>query len=325
MASRSERYFGIYEIKARPLSHPDAFGCINIAALEIIQRKVAEARDSKNPIEKTIISGRIFVTLDDFKLDKDRDIVVMLFTVSDGDAADAVYRKRSSASSRSFTKDSDEGGAVSVHLVMQLKPRPDTMRYLTAFEDMEGAPRSRIIPFLEEIFRKICGPISAVNSKGVVVNGPVRFEVDSLQRDNPAEFTGRPMSAEIVQLTPRATLDAGGEGYTEKKRAIYYRIDGKQSAASALKSMMSIRIRQKEKLQEYPIMRVRWKRADGKEQTLKVESLNEDLMQRAFAWMEPVSGIEPPLPMSFLDIRWDVIDKVRDVLQRHIGNRPDNV
>ena len=321
MVSKSERYFGIYEISARPFKYPDAPGQISIQALKRVQASVKKAKEDKRPLSKEIIPDVIDGMIDDFEVKEDKGVVVILFTVADTDAADAVYRRRATTEFRSFEKGPDEGGAVSAHLIMKLTPQPNSFRYLAALEDIEGAARSRLLPIIEHVFHNVCGSFVGTNSEGTVT-GKVKFEMDTLLESKVEGYNGRPLSAEIVQLTPNNRLDAGGEGFKERRRSIFYRIEGRQTPAKAVAAMLSIRNIQKESHALYPIMRVRWKRPDGKQQTLSVGELEDDLMQRALATMELISGINPPLNTSVMDIRWDVVDSVLSILNRYIGNRP---
>lgn len=314
MPSRNSRFVGIYDLTIRPARVLDATAKIDLRALASIQDEVKAARVRGVPLRKELDEGRLFVIFDDMEIYQDKKIAAMLFTVADVDAADAVYRSIRSGKIRQFTKGPDEGGAISAHLVLSYRPRPHSLRYPLALEDAEGAPRSRILPFLEDVFRQTCGIVTAQTEEGPRQGNAV-LEMDSVHRDKMTDAAGRPISVELVRLHPRATLDAHTEeGFFEKRRSIQFGIDSNLRVKDAIKSVLTLRTKQKEQFSSYPLMRIRWKRPDNKTQTLAVDGLAEDLLQRAFTRMELIDDINPGMPSSMINIRKDFVDRIAEKL-----------
>lgn len=313
MKSRNERFVGFYELSVRASRERDALAEISPEIFQKIEEQVIFRRKNSKDFRRKIQDDRIVVVLDDVRVFRDKNCACFLFTVADLDAADAVYRKIPNREQRIFPKGVDEGGASSAHLVVRLTPEPDTFRYPAALEDVEGVPRSRIMPLFEQVFREVCGHVTVLTEDGSRT-GDAIFELDSVHRDRLQDAAGRPIGVELVKLRPRATLDPDGDGFTETRRSVVFKIDSDKPVSDALSSLFRIREKQKNDFLDYPLMRVRWKRPDNKTQTLSVDSLADDLLQRAFTRLELISGISPDMPMSTVDIHENFVYKIAERL-----------
>ena len=312
MAGKNERFVGIFELTVRPTRAKDVTAPLSIDAIRAVKRAADDARTASQPLRREIIPGSLYIILDEVKIYPSRALAAFLFTVADVNAADAVYRKIGTSSIRQFRKGPDEGGAASAHLVIRTDAQPNTQRYRAGLEDIESVSRSRIVPFLEELFRKYAGPVSAQTEDGVR-SGDAVFHMDSVQKDRLEDAAGRPTSVELVRLRPRTKLDPTDfEGFEEVRRTVAFRIDRTQTVVEALASLVRLRRRQQttSEFQGYPLMRIRWKRADGRSQTLSVDSLADDLLERAFTRMELITNITPDMPASLIDIRDDFVHKI---------------
>jgi hypothetical protein len=223
------------------------------------------------------------------------EFVSLLFTVVDADAADTVYRNIKSDNETVYKKGPDEGGAASAHLVIDLRAEPNVFRYRAGLEDVEGVPRSRIQPFLQELFRTYIGQAQVVIDGEQFEGDPV-VELQAVHKDKLSDAAGRPISVDLVHLEPRRKLDGvGEERYHERKMTREFTIDRRQPVAAAISALFDIRKRQQDEFKAYPLMRIRWKRDDERTQTLRVESLADDLMQRAFTRLELIDGFTDDL------------------------------
>lgn len=314
MASRNARFVGIYELTVRPARAPGATAPITLQALEAIHAQVKAARANGKPIRQQILQDHLYIILDDVKLFSAQKLAAMLFTVVDVDAADAVYRSLTTGRERRFTKQLSEAGAVSAHLVLKLAPAPNTLRYRVGLEDVEGVSRSRVLPFLEQVIRDFCGEVTAATDNGQRT-GDAMLEMDAVHQDKLSNAAGRPIAVELVRLRPRRSLDPPSlEGFHESRRSILFSIDEKPTLRESVETLLKIRERQQADFQDYPLMRIRWKRPDNRMQTLPVDGLAEDLLQRAFTRMELISGITPDLPASMIEIRDDFVIKIGAIL-----------
>lgn len=307
MASRKERFVGIFEFSLRVSGHPDHPAELfphNFAKLKAVLDKHKAA---DKPLSSPIDGGQILICLDDIGIDKSQ--IALLFTVVDADAADAVYRDMKSGKEKQFRKGPDEGGAASAHLVIDLASAANSYRYKAGLEDIEGVSRSRILPFLQHLMRASCGAVSTV-IEDEIFTGEAVLELQSVHRDRLENAAGRPVSVDLIMLQPKTKIDSlGGDRYREVKVTREFVIDRKSPIESAMAALKSIRKRQQTEFADFPMMRIRWKRPDDKVQTLRVDDLADDLMQRAFTRVEVVTGFHD-LVSATKDIRADLVAKM---------------
>jgi hypothetical protein len=318
MISRKERYFGIFEFSIRVARHTDHPIDVPISLFSAIREAVLKARADGDQIRQSIEENELYISLDDANLDEEKKVVALLFTVVDANAADAVYRKLKSGKERVVLKGPDEGGAASAHLVIDLNSPPNVFRYRCGLEDVEGVSRSRILPFLQELIRGIGGPVTAVIDDEEV-QGEAKVEMQSLHKDTLSDAAGRPLAVQLVQLERRKRLDGvGQERYRESSKIVNFAIDRKGSAQRAMEGLLQIRERQKTDYPDYALMRVQWLRPDSKTQTVHVDSIAEDLLQRALTRLELMTGFTEPLTTATLRIRYDLVDKALDNLRKDL-------
>jgi hypothetical protein len=304
MTSAFERFVGVFEFSVRVSGHPDYPVPVYSSQFSRIENALLAARANNKLIRKELDEGRLFIILDDISIVGEK--IGLLFTVVDADAAEAVYRDLKSDAETIFAKGPDQGGAASAHLVIDLAAKPNVHRYKAGLEDIEGVARSRIIPFLQDLLRTYCGQAKVIID-GVPFTGDAVAELQSLHKDKIGNAAGRPLSVELVHLEPRKRLDAvGAERYRERSRTVEFSIEKKGPIEVALEALRNIRLRQQTELSDYPVMRIRWKRPDGKTQTLSVDNIAEDLMQRAFTRLELVSGFVVGLRAATKKIRTDL-------------------
>lgn len=312
MASRKERFVGIFEFTLRVSGHPDHPAELlpeNFAKLkDVLDKHKAKGELLSSPLD----GGQIIICLDDIAIvDKQ---IALLFTVVDADAADAVYRDMKSGKETQFKKGPDEGGAASAHLVIDLASDANTYRYRAGLEDIEGVSRSRILPFLQQMMRASCGAVSTVIEDEIFI-GEAVLDLQAVHRDRLVNAAGRPVSVDLIMLQPRPKIDPrGGDRYREVKVTREFVIDRKSPVETAMAALKSIRHRQQTEFADFPMMRIRWKRPDDKVQTLRVDSLADDLMQRAFTRVEVVTGFHD-LVSATKDIRTDLTAKMFAVIQ----------
>jgi hypothetical protein len=298
------------------MRQPDHPVKVSLTEFLTLRKELLAARAASKRLSKEIEENRLIIVLDDISFNKVEQLIGLLFTVVDADAADTVYRNIKSDSETVYKKGPDEGGAASAHLVIDLKTRPNVFRYRAGLEDVEGVSRSRVQPFLQDLFRTYIGQAKVVIDGEQFEGDPV-VEIQAVQKDKLSDAAGRPLSVELVHVQPRHKLDGvGEERYHERKMTREFSIDRKQPVGKALAALFDIRKRQQAEFKAYPMMRIRWKRDDERTQTLRVENLADDLNQRAFTRLELIDGFKDHLVSATKVIRQDVFAKICDVVRR---------
>jgi hypothetical protein len=109
---------------------------------------------------KLIDRDRRALRINEMKFDRlasRREVAVLLFSISDLDAADPTFQHIKTGKFRTEAKKADEGGAVTVHAVVELDPVKDGSHvYRMAYEDVVGLGRTRIEEILRSEFKAIC-------------------------------------------------------------------------------------------------------------------------------------------------------------------------
>jgi hypothetical protein len=317
MPSRLERFIGVFEFSIRVArmrgEHPVP---LTLQEFRKIQQKVQDLRKNNEVLKTEIEENRLIIALDDVEIFERQKAACLLFTVIDRDAADAVYRDFKNYSEKVYRKTPDEGGAASAHLLISLDAEANVFRYRAGLEDIEGVSRSRIVPFLQEVIRVNCGQVTAIVDEEKHTGDPV-IELDAIHKDKLGDAAGRPVSVQLVQLHRRKRLDGSGdERYRESKKTIEFVIDQKRPLTESLGALFDIRHHQETSFSDYPLMRIRWKRPDERTQTLHVDSLADDLMQRAFTRLEVVKGFKEDLVGATKKIRTDLATEMMRVIDK---------
>ena len=270
----------------------------------LIRDAADAAKSEERRLVKEIVLDRLLICLDDITVDEQSETACMLFTVLDADAADTAYRHLGTLEQRTVKKAAEEGGATSAHLLIDLRAKPNSNRYAVALERMEGVSRSRIIPFLEELLLAYAGKVDVPDEDGPVEVDPV-IEMDAMPSASleASLSQGVLRGVELFQLKRKGKLDHG-EAFDEAQRAIIFKIPPRTAGEFAQDVLR--RIASHPEYEDYPEMRVRWERPDGREQTLTAARNESELLSEAFARIEKVDGFAVDLEAACVDIRTDL-------------------
>ncbi len=322
MLSGRERYMGLYEFSVRLKGHKSSIAPMGINDWNIFVQNINKKKLDHKAISSDIQNKNLKISLDDIKFYDKYNVVCLLFTVVDKDAADTVYRNLLSSLDRVIEKGPDEGGAASAHLVIDLNVPTNEYRYRAGLEQVEGVTQSRIMPFLEQQIRLILGKVSGyVNGKNE--SGDAKLELQSLHEDFISDAAGRPVTIELIQLQENNYLDQNGdEPYIEKSRTITYTINRKKSKLDAFKSMFAIREKQKQTLSNHSKMRIRFAHPNNKTQTEVIDDLETDLKQVALTKRYLLSGFTPHLKTATIKIRDDLVEKMIASLRSKTVGKP---
>jgi hypothetical protein len=311
--SRKDRWISFFELTLRGKGHPNRPLPMPAAAFLAIRDAAEAAKADGRRLTQEVLLDRLLICLDEIAVDEHEGTAVLLFTVLDADAADAAYRKLGTLEQRTVKKAADEGGATSAHLVIDLRARPNTDRYAVALERMEGVSRSRILPFLEELLLSSAGQVDVPLDDGTVSVDPV-LEMDAMPSASLRQSLAQGVlkGVELVQLRRRGKLDEG-QAFDEAQRAIIFKIPPKTWGERAQQVLSSIS--RAAEYEDYPEMRVRWERPDGKEQTITAARDEAELLSEAFARIEKVDGFEVDLEAACVEIRTDLAAKMLALLR----------
>lgn len=313
MPSRKERWISFFELTLRGKGHPGKPLALPAAAFLAIRAAADTAKADGRRLMQEVLLDRLLICLDEITVNEQDETAVLLFTVLDADAADAAYRKLGTLEQRTIRKAADEGGATSAHLVIDLRAQPNTNRYPAALERMEGVSRSRILPFLEQLLLAYAGQVDVpLDDRTVRVDPVVEMDVMPSASLQQSLAQGVLKGVELVQLKRRGKLDEG-QAFDEAQRAIVFRIPPKTMGERAQHVISSIA--RSADYEDYPEMRVRWERPDGKEQSITAARDEAELLSEAFARIEKVEDFEADLEAACIEIRPDLAAKMLALLR----------
>jgi hypothetical protein len=312
--SRKDRWIGFFELTLRGKGHPNKPLPMPTAAFRAIHKAAEDAKERGERLIKEIILDRLLICLDEISVDEARDVVILLFTVLDADAADAAYRNLGTLQQRTIKKAVDEGGAISAHLVIDLRAKPNSDRYSVALERIEGVSRTRILPFLEHLLLTLVGKVDVPVDDGMIQVDPV-LEMDAMPSASLQQSLSQGVlkGIELVQIRRRGRLDEG-QAFDEAQRAIIFRIPPKTTGNLAQQVLRGIS--RSSEYSEYPEIRVRWERPDGREQSITAVRDEAELLSQAFARIEKVEEFGQDLEAASVEIRHDLAEKMLALLRQ---------
>lgn len=313
MPSRKDRWIGFFELTLRGKGHPSRPLPLPAAAFHTIRNAAEAAKKDGRRLTQAVVLDRLLICLDEIIVDDQKEIAVLLFTILDADAADAAYRKLGTLEQRTVKKAADEGGATSAHLVINLREQPNSNRYAVALERMEGVSRSRILPFLETLLLTQAGQVAVPTDDGSVKVDPV-LELDAMPSASLQQSLAQGVlkGVELVQIKRRRKLDEG-QAFDEAQRVITFKIPPKTMGEFAHHVIKTIS--RSAEYEDYPEMRVRWERPDGKEQAITAVRDEAELMSQIFARVEKVEGFDIDLEAACMEIRIDLTEKMLALLR----------
>lgn len=131
----------------------DSYDHINISMLEAA-KKIQHLY--KNNKALRFSNNEMLVTrISDFNINSDKNTVEILIQLADANAANPVFSKLKTGTLREEKKQTDEGMAVSAHMIISTKPvRANGTQYITLLEDVTGISRTLLKPFITMLFKQ---------------------------------------------------------------------------------------------------------------------------------------------------------------------------
>lgn len=210
----------------------------------------------------------------DIHLDRDNEILFVLFAYADKNATDPVFENLETGDLRTEPKLDGEGVAVSAHMAIDLRPTEvGVSSYRALLEDAPGIGRSKIQPFLTYLYRnghriqweapdgsvKNCRPIFDISGRAS----------DTLRNDL---REGRLSMIELVQHRPEGDgFDEEG-AVIEEVRTIKLSVSPNSVGDAAMDLINRVRGRGQE--MGYPNMKIRW--THGRQKSAEFGTARED-------------------------------------------------
>lgn len=303
MLHELKRWIFFYDckLKTNPENAP------NIPMDDII--KQLKTRFEAGGCVKIIENESAAIRINDMEIDESNNIVFLLIQYSDKKVSDPAFAHLKTGELRVEPKLDGEGIAVSAHMAMSLVPtEPGGNIYLTLLEEVTGVTRTRIEPFLTSEFKEGCSfSFKEGNSQEKKCRAIVEFiGHPSLSLKEDLE-RGELKNIELVHnKLDESQFDELGFTKEVSKRIIL-KTSRAYQGDEALNVIEQIRLKAKKK--GFSELRVKYKRFEGKQRTIPIET-EKGIYDLCFTRIEKVDFKEI-LPQCLKNIREDMSEHMR--------------
>lgn len=260
---------------------------------------------------KIIRNETAAIRITDMQFDDENKTVCLLLQYADKTVSDPVFSNLETGALRVEPKLAGEGVAISSHMLISLEPNiSNRNEYLTLLEDVPGIGRTKIEPFItSELKMVFSDQFKDSNSKTRRYRPIVEMEGHMAQSLQDGLKTGYIQGVDLVRYGKKADFD---EPTYTTDISYSVKINCVKSSGNVAMQFLA-RLKEKAKAQDYSEMRVRYKRKEGKQQTVPVSTAREDALDAVFSKMELIK-VDESLPQCSPKIRADVLLKMTSLL-----------
>ena len=248
-----------------------------------------------------------------------RSCLCLLFTLGDKDKALPGFTDFITGETRVVDAREDEGGALSVHAVVDLEPvKENGYIYRMIYEDVSGFGRSLIQSFLRKEFRIICSDVGftyARPGKGneVKTRPMVELQGHASETIKSSLQNGRLQSLELIRSH---LMDYGfdeAKYFRTSRQNINISVSKDLPDGEALQFIEKVKVWAKRN--DYDTMRVRWREPDkNRQQSAKLDTARSDAGEALFVRYEEIH-LDVNLPDVSSQISDELINKMAGLLK----------
>jgi len=260
---------------------------------------------------KLINNETAAIRITDTSLDVDNNALCLLIQYADKNASDPVFSNLMTGELRVEPKLLGEGVAVSAHMMISLTPQKNNpSEYLTLLEDVPGIGKTMIEHFLTSEFKEVSDFVFEDDKNRVRQCRPiVKMEGHMSQTLQESLERGHLQGFELVRYGKRVDFDefayTTDVTYTANIKCVQ---TGGGGAVDLIKRVSAIA-----KKKKYTEMRVRYKRPEGRTQTVSIPTGREDAINTLFTRMDLIK-VRNPLPQCSPLINEEVLGKLKGLL-----------
>ncbi|MDD5759350.1 MAG: hypothetical protein PHI06_09725 [Desulfobulbaceae bacterium] len=307
MLNPKERWALFYGQQLNPF--PEGLKTPDMPMAEILP--LLHTRQQNGHSVKLINNETAAVRITDMTIDTKEKIACLLIQYADKTISDPVFSNLENGALRVEPKLDGEGVAVSAHMLISLTPNKDNPReYLTLLEDIPGFTRSMIEHFLTSEFRQVSDFEFVDDNKKTRRCRPiVALEGHTSQTLQDGLKKGFIQGVELVRYGKKSDFDESD--YTTE---VSYNVNIKcvRTGGDGAVGLIN-RLFGKAKEQKYTEMKVRYKRPEGRQQTISIPTGREGAIDTLFTRMEKIK-VEDPLPQCSSEINAEVLAKLKGLL-----------
>lgn len=315
MLLRHERWVGLYETILRGKGYPQIDLQIDARAFLAIKSLFDSEKKAGRLLGAELIEKRSRILLDDIQINEADDWVALLFTIMDSQAADVAFRDVNTYQQREIVRAEGEAGALSAHWVLDLRAATNYAGYGTALEQVEGLSRSALLPFLAGLMKRASGQVITQDKHGDGIKADPQLIMDGLPSKTLEDSlqAGELVGLEVVQKVASGKMDRGGRAI-EHSRSVKFKLPRRSAGEAALAILKGVA--GNPEYDEFPTMKVRWKRPDGRTQTLSSDNDAASLLADAFTRIELMTGFDQNhLKTAYEKVRTDVAEAMVKILR----------
>jgi hypothetical protein len=239
-------------------------------------------------LHKMIHKDTACVRISDLLISKQNRRVSFLFQYADSKMSDPAFSDLASGELRSEPKLAGEGIAVSAHAIIFLDPiKQNGLEYLMLLEDTPGIGKTKLVPFLNSLFKEHASR-EFESADGDILNSYPVIDFD--------HFADQSLSDDLengelkfIELYKNNTINELDEDPFLDKVTTTVRIKAVSKASGQAAIDFINRAKEIGNEKGYPDMRVVFKKQEGNQRSIRFSTLREDAGDAVFGRMELVN------------------------------------